>query len=83
MGDFPGATKDLWRNWLKPEFSYRPRQPNWHTQCEKFTQILREINFGQFKAPKTAILTISAALNFEFLETFDMPSVKFLQKSKF
>ena len=28
------------------------------------TEILREINFGHFVAPKTTILTIFAALNF-------------------
>ena len=31
------------------------------------TQILREINFGHSEALETAILTICAALNFEFL----------------
>ena len=36
------------------------------------TQILREINFGHFAAPKTAVLTIWTALNFEFLGTFDI-----------
>ena len=29
-------------------------------------QILREINFGHFEAPKSTILTIWAAINFEF-----------------
>jgi len=47
------------------------------------TQILREINFSLFYAPKTAILTICVALNFDFLGTFDISSVKFFQKSKF
>ena len=32
-------------------------------------QILREINFGHFEAPKSTILTILEALNFEFLGT--------------
>ena len=36
------------------------------------TQILREINSGHLGDPKTAILTISAALNFEFLGIFDI-----------
>ena len=36
------------------------------------TQILREINFGHFEAQKTAILSIWAALSFEFLDTFDI-----------
>ena len=42
---------------------YRPGQPNWENTMWKFqdisaTQNLREINFGHFKAQKTAILTI-------------------------
>ena len=46
-----------------------------NTQMRKFqdfleTQILREINFGQFEAPKTSILTILAFLTFDFLENF-------------
>ena len=32
--------------------------------------IVREMNFGPFDAPKTVILTIWAALNFKFLENF-------------
>ena len=36
------------------------------------TQILREINFGHFWVPKTAILTIWAGLNLEILDTFDI-----------
>ena len=62
-----------------------------NTQCGIFrdfsaTQILREINFGHFEAPKTAILTIWVALNFEFLGNFDI--IKFeiflkMLKSKF
>ena len=45
-----------------------------------------EINFGHFETPKSAILTIWAALNFELLETFDnfdifkceiFPNIKF------
>ena len=53
------------------KISYRPGQPNWEYTIRKFqdfsaTQILREINFGHFEAPKTATLTILAALNFEF-----------------
>ena len=49
-------------------------KPNWEYTMWKFqdfsaTQILREINFCHFEAPEIAILTIWAALNFEFLET--------------
>ena len=35
------------------------------------TQILREIDFGHFEAPKTVILSIWVDMNFEFLRTFD------------
>ena len=56
---------------------YRPEQPKWEYTMWTFldfsaTQILHEINFGHFEAPKTAILTILAALNFEFLGSFDI-----------
>ena len=55
---------------------YRPGQANWEYIIWKFqdysnTQILREINFGHFEAPKTAILT---KLNLEFLQTSDNSS---------
>ena len=48
-----------------------------NTQCGNYrifvaTQSLREINFGHFEAPKTAILTIWADLNFKFLDIFDI-----------
>ena len=53
------------------------QQPNWEYKMWKFqdfpsTQISREVNFGHFKAPKIAILTILAALKFDFLEIFDI-----------
>ena len=51
-------------------------------QDSSATQILREINFGHFEASKTAILTIWAALNFEFLEIFDFFKYEILKKSK-
>ena len=56
---------------------YRPGQPNWEDTMLKFinfpvTQILRKIYVGHFEAPKTAIITIWAALNYEFLGTFDI-----------
>ena len=44
----------------------------WKFQDFSTTQILCEIHFGQFEAPKTSILTILTALN-----------VKFFQKSNF
>ena len=55
----------------------------WKFQDFFATQILREINVGHFEAPKTAILTISAALNFRFLVTFDIYKCEIFQKSKF
>ena len=47
-----------------------PKGPN-HSGFSA-TQILREINFGHLVVPKTAILTIWVAPNFEFLKTFDI-----------
>ena len=49
--------------------TYRPGQPNWEYTMWKYkdfsaTHILHEINYSHFEAPKTAVLTISAALNF-------------------
>ena len=46
-------------------------------------QKLYEVNFGHFEAPKTAILTILAALNFEFLDIFDIFMCEFVKKSEF
>ena len=44
----------------------------WNFHDSSAVQILHEIYFGHFYAPKTAILTISTALNFEFLGTIDI-----------
>ena len=44
----------------------------WNFQDFSANQILREINFGHFEAPKTAILTIWVAMNFKFLGTYDI-----------
>ena len=44
----------------------------WKFQNFSATQILREINLGHFEEPKTAILTILAALNFGILAIFDI-----------
>ena len=54
----------------------------WKFQDISATQILREINFGQFEAPKTTILTIWAALNFEFLGTLDIFKIEIFPKIK-
>ena len=40
----------------------------WGNSGFSANQILHEIKFGHFEAPKTAILIFWAALNFEFLE---------------
>ena len=68
-------------------YIYRPGQPNWeyiilNFQVFSATQILREINFGHFETPKTAILTIYAALNFEFLQIFAIFKCEFFLKVK-
>ena len=42
----------------------------WKFQDFSAAQILREINFGHFDAPKIAIFIIWAGLNFEYLCTF-------------
>ena len=46
------------------------------------TQILREINFGHFEAPKTAILPICATLSLEFLDIFDIFKCEIPKKFK-
>ena len=51
----------------------------WNFQNFSAPQILHEINDGHFEAPKSAILTILATLNFEFL-TFS--NVNFSYKLK-
>ena len=54
----------------------------WKFQEFSATQILCEINFDNLEAPKTAILTISAALNFELLGTFAIFKCEIPEKSK-
>ena len=54
----------------------------WKFQDFSATQILREINFGHFEAPKTAILTIWAPLDFKFLGTSDIFKCEISQKFK-
>ena len=66
---------------------YRLWQPNWEYTMWKFqdfcaTQTFREINFGHFVAPKTAILTISKALNLELLGMFDIFKCEILPQIK-
>ena len=55
----------------------------WKFQNFTATHILREINFGHIEVPKTAILNILAALNFEFLEIIDIFKGEISQKSIF
>ena len=47
------------------------------------TQNFCEIDFGHFEAPKTDILTKRVALNFEFLNIFDIFKCEIPKKSKF
>ena len=54
----------------------------WKFQDFSATQISREINFGHFEAPKIAILTIWAAVNFEVLETINIFKHEIAQNSK-
>ena len=46
------------------------------------TQILREVNFGQFEAQKTAILNIWAFLDFGFLVILDILKCEIIKKQK-
>ena len=68
---------------------YKTGQPKWeYTMCKfqdfSAVHILRKIKFGHFEPPKATILTIYAALDFEFLGTFDIFKCEiFLKKSKF
>ena len=54
-------------------------------QCENFpaTLILREINFGSMQYVKTAILTISEALDFELMGIPYLKMSKIPQNVKF
>ena len=67
--------------------SYRPGQPKceytmWKFQDFSAIQILREINVGHYEAPQIAILTIWAALNFNFWGLLTFSNVKFFPKSE-
>ena len=55
----------------------------WKVQNFSTTQILREINFDHLEAQKTAILTKRSALNFEFLDIFDIFKSEIPKKPKF
>ena len=46
-------------------------------------QTFREINLSDFRRTKTAILNILAAMNFEFLEIFDIFKWEIFQKLEF
>ena len=51
----------------------------WKQDFYATTQILCEITFGHFEAPKTAILTIWSDLSFELLGTFDIYKYEMFQ----
>ena len=62
LGIFPNHVQQVQKHIQYFTNTYRPRQPNWEFSMWKFkdisaTQILREINFGYFQAPKSVILT--------------------------
>ena len=66
---------------------YRPGEPDWeYTQWKlennSATQILREISFDHFGAPKSAVLTIWANLNLNFFGNFDIFKGEMLPKIK-
>ena len=57
--------------WLLPPcINYSMTSTVWKFQDFSGTQILCEINFGNFEVPKTTLLTIWATLNFVFWGTF-------------
>ena len=85
----PFETRDFvtWSWYIFFLLIYRPGQHNWEYTICKFqyfsaTQILHEINFGHFEAPKSANLNNSAALNLEFLGIFDISQFEIFPKIK-
>ena len=55
----------------------------WKFHDFSITQILREINFGDCKSAKSAILTHLEALNFDFYEIVHFLKAQINQKSKY
>jgi len=54
----------------------------WKFQNFSITQILREINFMDSRSAKSAILTNSEALNFDFYEFFHFMKAEIYQINK-
>ena len=54
----------------------------WIFQDFSVTQILREINFGEFRSSKTAIFAIKGALNFVYLVDISLQKWKQIIKCK-
>ena len=54
----------------------------WKFHDFSFTQILREINFGNFRSAKSAILTHLEAPNFDFQEFLHFLKVEIYQINK-
>ena len=54
----------------------------WKFHDFSITQILREINFGDFKSAKSAILTHLEALKFDFNEFLHFLKAEFYQINK-
>ena len=54
----------------------------WKLQNLSVTQILREINFGDFRSAKFAILTHLQALNFVFVNFFHFLTAEIYQINK-
>ena len=72
-----------WRR--PPSFSVLPtsfRTTVWKFHDFSITQFLREINFGDSRSPKSAILTHLKALNFDFCEFLHFLKAEIYQISK-
>ena len=54
----------------------------WKLQYLSVTQILREINFGEYISSKTAVFAILGALNFANLVNFTLQKVQSPKKEK-
>ena len=54
----------------------------WKFHVFGITQILREINFGESRSPKTAVFAIFGALNFVNLVDFNLQKVQKIIKFK-
>ena len=54
----------------------------WNVQDSSVSQILREINFVEFKSSKTTVFAIIGALDFDNLAIFSLQKVQKFMKIK-